>query len=633
MKPRILVTSPYPQFTELVKQVSREKKLKVTIIEGILEDAARRVRDEIEKAAYEVVVSRGGTAAAIRHALDIPVVTAEFNDFDLLHALWQAKKRGEKIAYMSSAFRKAYGFDDLAEIIGFEVKEYVYRNFKEFEQQIKKAAKDGIQVVVSGAEWGQAVANSVGMAGVVIYSSHRTVAEALERAEEVISIRRRDKEYSRRLSTMIQAVDEGVVCIDDQGRILFINTIAENLLGIKGTEIIGEEASTLSKDFRELLKLPQVTAQRVLLKGAEVVINRVAVAEKKEYFGEVFTMEKVSKIQQLEQKIRRELHRKGLVARFDFNDIKTREPSMAGLIKKARDFAKVDSTLLIIGESGSGKELFAQSIHQASARNNGPFVAINCAALPKELLESELFGYEEGAFTGARKGGKPGLFELAHKGTIFLDEIGSISLELQARLLRVLQEKEVMHIGGDSVVPIDVRCLAATNEDLKRSVKEGNFRHDLYFRLNVLKLKLLPLRNRPKDIQLLAEYFLKIFNRRFSKNIKELPAEILEWMNSYTWPGNVRELENFMERMVILADINSANDRWMQQLIEEADEEMAEDAQLLDNVMNVKMGTLATMEQQLIELANHKVGGNKSELAKLLGISRTTLWKKLNSVP
>ncbi|TYO95248.1 PAS domain S-box-containing protein [Geothermobacter ehrlichii] len=611
-------------------RVSREKKLKVTIIEGVLEDAARRVCEEVEKADYEVVVSRGGTAAAIRKVVDIPVVTAEFNDFDLLRALWEAKKQGGKIAYLNSAYRDAYEFEDLMDILGVEVKQYVYRNSVEFNQQIKKAFADNAQVVVSGAEWGQKLANSVGMKGVIIYSSHRTVSQALERAEEVISIRRRDKEYSRRLSTMIQAVGEGVVCIDALGKVLLVNENAENLLGIKCSEVIGKTAAEVNKSFTNLLNLPQGSGQRCSINGMDLVVNRVAVADRKRYFGEVFTMQKVSQLQQLEQKIRKEMHRKGLVARFKFEDIVTQEKLVRDLIEKAKNFAQVDSTVLIIGESGSGKELFAQSIHQASARANGPFVAINCAALPKELLESELFGYEEGAFTGARKGGKPGLFELAHNGTIFLDEIGSISMELQARLLRVLQEREVMRIGGDSVIPVNVRCIAATNENLQQAVKEGNFRHDLYFRLNVLKLTLPPLRKRPKDIPLLAGHFLKIFNQRFGKHVKGVPGDLLAWMNGYSWPGNVRELENFIERMVIMASSRVLDEKWIRQLIAEADEGMIQNDRWVEDRIGVRIGTLEDMERQLIAAVNERVGGNRSDLAKLLGISRTTLWKKLN---
>lgn len=630
MKPKILVTSPYPKFTDLFKKISREKHLNVTIIEAVLEKAADLVCEEVKKSDYEVIVSRGGTAAAIRNVIDIPVVTAEFNDFDMLRALWKAKALGGKIAYMNSAYREVYEFDELMDIMGIDVQQYTYRNTEEFVSQFKRAAGDHIKVVLSGAEWGQQLAQSNGMHGIVIYSSLRSVTQALERAEEVIAIRRKDKEHSRRLSTMIQAVGEGVICVDATGKVIFANEKADNLLGVKCLSVNAKPKIEGSRNFYQLLELPQGNDQQCTINGVDLVVNRVAVAEKHEHFGDVFTLQKVAQLQQLEQKIRKELHRKGLVARFRFEDILTQEKSMRDIVEKARSFALVDSTVRIIGESGSGKELFAQSLHHGSARSNGPFVALNCAALPKELLESELFGYEEGAFTGARKGGKPGLFELAHGGTIFLDEIGSISLDLQARLLRVLQEREVMRIGGDSVIPVDVRCIAATNENLQEAVKAGSFRHDLYFRLNVLKLTLPPLRERPNDIPLLTDHYLGIFNNRFTKTIKQVPSDLLTWMKTYSWPGNIRELSNFMERLVILAGNNELDRKWSRQLISEADEGILQIENDPNSGINVKIGTLDEMETQLIVAIDGKVKGNRSELAKVLGISRTTLWKKLN---
>lgn len=222
------------------------------------------------------------------------------------------------------------------------------------------------------------------------------------------------------------------------------------------------------------------------------------------------------------------------------------------------------------------------------------------------------------------------MFELAHNGTIFLDEIGSISLSLQARLLRVLQEKEVMRIGGDSVIPVNVRCIAATNKNLQQAVKEERFRHDLYFRLNVLNLKILPLRSRAGDIPLLAEHFLKQFTARFHKRMIRLPENVLTWMKEYSWPGNVRELQNFMERFVILAKDGMLDSKWMQQLLEEADERIINSPADGGMSVTVKLGTLEEMEQQLIAVVEKRVQGNQSEIARYLGISRTTLWKKLN---
>jgi transcriptional regulator with PAS, ATPase and Fis domain len=628
--PKILVTSPYPQFTELVRQVAREQSLEVQIIEAVLEDAAQLVQEEVRKNRYEVVVSRGGTAEAIKKTVEVPVITAEFNDFDLLQALWRAKALGKRIAYLVTAYREFYEFDELVDILGVEITPYRFHDLKEMEQQILRASEEGIEVMVGGSAWGQRLSVAKGMKGVLVFSSHRTVTEALKAAVEVITIRRRDREYSRRLSAMMQSVSEGIVCIDADGSVLLVNQNARQLLGLQGDRELSDHADDGNAALRTLLETPRGNGQRCNIDGTELVVNCVGVADGREHFGEVFTLQKVAQLQQLEQKIRKEMSQKGLVARFTFQDIVTVDGNMLDVIEKARNFALRDSTILIHGESGSGKELFAQGIHRASQRSGNPFVAVNCAALPNELLESELFGYEEGAFTGARKGGKPGLFELAHGGTIFLDEIGSITLNLQARLLRVLQGREVMRIGGDSIIPVNVRCIAATNENLQHAIKEGRFRLDLYFRINVLNLAIPPLRSRPDDIPLLAEHFLREFRQRSHKSVPRVPSSMAQWMKEYGWPGNVRELQNFCERLEILADGKTPDEKKVRQLIAEASEELLSSDLPSSNTVTLTFGTLEEMEDQIIAALEKRGVGNQAEMAKLLGISRTTLWKRVN---
>jgi transcriptional regulator with PAS, ATPase and Fis domain len=277
--------------------------------------------------------------------------------------------------------------------------------------------------------------------------------------------------------------------------------------------------------------------------------------------------------------------------------------------------------VLIIGETGTGKELFAQSIHNSSLRANGPFVAINCAALPENLLESELFGYVEGSFTGARKGGKIGLFELAHKGSIFLDEIGDMPLNLQTRLLRVIQEKEVMRIGDDRVIPVDVRIIASTNKDLQMSVEKGEFRRDLYYRLNILTLKVPSLRKRKGDIANLVKHFINEYASEFKKNIRGLTEEAENYLHSLNYPGNVRELEGVIERAVALSkgeyisikDLDLTNG-----FIEKPLQEVSE-----DKIMNLEELELKTIKE-VLELT----GNNISKASKILGIDRTSLWRK-----
>jgi len=266
--------------------------------------------------------------------------------------------------------------------------------------------------------------------------------------------------------------------------------------------------------------------------------------------GIIITFKDLSEIMEMENIVRVNLFKKGHTAKYRFSDIVGKSKNMSETIEIAKKLSRSNSTLLLTGESGTGKELFAHSIHNASKQQYGPFVAANFAALTESLLESELFGYEEGAFTGARKGGHAGLFEQAHKGTIFLDEIGDASPRIQARLLRVLQEKEVLRVGGTKIIPIDVRVIASTNKDLHKLVQKGDFREDLYYRLNVLPINIPPLRERKSDIPLLIKMFLKKFPNGSEMVISnEVMAKFLE----YDWPGNVRELENVIEYLYNLA--------------------------------------------------------------------------------
>jgi len=326
--------------------------------------------------------------------------------------------------------------------------------------------------------------------------------------------------------------------------------------------------------------------------------------------------------------------RQGLIARYHFHDIIGESNVIRETIREARKYALSEATVLITGESGTGKELFAQSMHNESPRKNGPFVAVNCAALPEALLESELFGYEEGAFTGARKGGKQGLFVLAHRGTILLDEIGDLSPTLQARLLRVLQQREVMPLGGQRVIPIDVRVISATNRNLLEAVEKGAFRVDLFYRLNVLHLHIPPLRSRPEDLPLLFMYFYRRLIGGKDNDIIRLTTEILEELKSYTWPGNVRELEGLVERYVALGETDEAGFSTLRKLIQNLKRHADELSTSSENkpVLKVRLGNMEDMERQIIEQAARITDGNKSHLARIFGLSRTTLWRKLKKM-
>jgi transcriptional regulator with PAS, ATPase and Fis domain len=322
----------------------------------------------------------------------------------------------------------------------------------------------------------------------------------------------------------------------------------------------------------------------------------------------------------------------------EFNNIKYRSNEMDSVISLAKKASKTDSTVLITGESGTGKELFARALHYDSNRKNEAFLAINCSAIPENLFESELFGYEEGAFTGALKGGHPGKFELAHKGTLLLDEIGDMPLNLQPKLLRVLQDSKVMRIGGKSYIDVDVRIIASTNCNLEEKVKNREFREDLYYRLNVIPINVPPLRERTEDIELLADYFVRKFSLKLNKHVDNISIDALDIIKSYQWHGNVRELENAIEYAVnmtdkIHIDIDSLPNKLknLKNRINDNNLKRSNSEKLYAEEDN-SLHTIAELERNELKKAIKLYGITNNSVNKIceeLGISRATFYRKI----
>ena len=332
--------------------------------------------------------------------------------------------------------------------------------------------------------------------------------------------------------------------------------------------------------------------------------------------GTLITTSSASKILQEERQLRKSLVRKSSAVKYTFRDIIAVNAEMRKKVDIAKKFSQAQSNVLITGETGTGKELFAHSIHSASGRMNQPFVAINCATLPETLLESELFGYEPGSFSGASREGKVGLFELAHQGTIFLDEIGEIPVALQAKLLRVLQEKEIRRIGSTTVIPVDVRVIAATNVNIQEQIAQGRFRSDLLYRLNALEIYIPPLRERPDDVIPLMEGQFRIIASAMGKRVPQLSAEAQNILRRYAWPGNVRELRNICERLVVLNDAADVTAETLNEL----------HVLFSDAVQPAAPAVSAAVTYQDTPLVLPTVK-KKKDLAKELGVSRTTLWR------
>ncbi|HHW25729.1 MAG TPA: sigma 54-interacting transcriptional regulator [Firmicutes bacterium] len=611
-------------------------ELSLAVYDALFDKALEIAKKLEQEEKVDVFVSGSGNAAFIKPHLRTPVVNINISVFDLMSAIRRASASGEKVAVVNYK-HPIEGLDDVLDVLKPEVTSVVYETYRDLCDKMAALRNQGYKSVV-GASLVCEIAEQQGLEGILVYSDE-SLRLALRNAFDVAQSRRREIEKAERLRTIINFAYGGIMVTDAEGRITLFNPAAERILGLSAKRVLGKRAVDVIENSKidEVLATRRAQLNQVQDVGdVRIVTNRVPITDGHTVVGVVATFLDVRYIQKATEEIRRVQYKKGFKAKSTFGDIIFRSSKMASVVERASRFAKSDLPVLITGESGTGKELFAQSIHNESIRSSGPFVAVNCAALSESLLESELFGYEEGAFTGAKRGGKEGLFELAHRGTIFLDEIGEISPALQARLLRVLQEKEVLRVGGERVIPVDVRVVASTNKNLWRMVQEGKFRDDLYYRLNVLTLNIPPLRERFEDIPALVASLLQ---RRPGASLRLLEPPrfdaLCAGLRRYDWPGNVRELENIVDRLLVVLDGRAPFPAELEAIVDDifvtglaersrvdvAVERLPECKSLSDEVREFKSSRLMD--------ALEKAGGKKSEAARSLGISRTTLWRQL----
>ncbi len=455
-------------------------------------------------------------------------------------------------------------------------------------------------------------------------------AEAIENELKLEEINRQLKLANKHFYAIMESISEGLICINKEGIVTDINLFARKILYLKEEDILGKNINTIlynhNKDriLRTIKKGKRYEEEEVyfkLNKGRKLLciatFTPIRDTSINKLEGIVITFKEAKVIHNLINKI------VGAEARFTFDDILGNSEQIKKAKQMAKKSSKHDTTILLSGESGTGKELFAQSIHNASSRRNKPFIFLNCGAIPRELVASELFGYVEGAFTGAKRGGHPGKFELADGGTIFLDEIGDMPLDTQANLLRVLETREVVRIGGHDVIPVDVRVIAATHKDLKREVELGNFRQDLYYRLNVMPIKIPSLRDRKEDIKPLVDYFLNKFCVRMGKNIKGVSNSFYKGMMNYNWPGNVRELQNVMQQIMNIVENDEVlSYKHLPSYVKPSN--LSKSLGISDMLLS-----LEDIEKIAIEKTINEVNGNIALASRILGISRSSLYRKI----
>ncbi len=452
--------------------------------------------------------------------------------------------------------------------------------------------------------------------------------EAIENQLKLEESNRKLLMSNQHFYAIMESISEGLISVDSSCKITDINLEARKLFGIKEEDVLGKHIKKLFNSNYK--KIQRVLNQGIGFAEEEIVlytkrrgtVRFISTAtpikdEKNNTAGAVITFREIKTVHNLINKMI------GSEARFTFESILGKSKKLLEAIKIAKLAAENDTNVLLQGESGTGKEMFAQAIHNNSSRRDGPFIFINCGAIPRELVATELFGYVEGAFTGARKGGHPGKFELADGGTIFLDEIGDMPLDTQANLLRVLETKEIRRIGGKKVIPINVRVIAATHKNLEKEVEQGNFRQDLFFRLNVTPIKIPPLRERKEDIPLLVKHFTKKISRQMNKHIEDIHPEVIDIMCRHNWPGNVRELQNVLQQAINLCNSRVLTLKHLPDSIKNSPS---------NNSSTISAKTLKTLEEIEAEAINKTLNllkGNVAKTARILGIGRNTLYRKM----
>ena len=571
----------------------------------------------LEARGARVIIGRSGTYDRSIGNISVPLLRLKVTSLDVLNALVKSLRFDRKIVLI--LWKGVYFDESLLKFIPVDVDVNIFEEGEEIEDLYRKVVGGDPNVVIVGGGVVCSYAREDNIPSVFINASTESIVEIISYAKELM-VHLNNIDFNHELLTKtLDNIRDAVIVIDKNGEVQVFNRRAEDILKIGMGRVLGKKLYEVLPKFEFLEEdfIYEREKKEELLWIGSVVISYSTSLIRGDHMarGMLLTFQDTTRLQMLEQKIRRMLNKKGLLAKYNFSDIVYEDPSMEAMIKKAKKVGQSDSSVVIYGESGTGKEILAQSLHSISHRNKAPFVAINCAALSESLLESELFGYEEGAFTGARKGGKPGLFELAHGGTIFLDEINSISPGLQGKLLRVIEEKEVMRLGSDYLIPLNVRIISAANEDLKRLVQEKMFRDDLFYRLSSLEIYIPPLRDRRADIEPLFVHFLKELEK--DENIRWPKKEEIRKLEEHNWPGNVRELRNMAERYILFDEI---------ELLQPEDTSIAEASDDSINLKEIQQLVEDRIISQLI-----KSGLSKSEIAEKLGISRGTLWNKIKN--
>lgn len=626
---RIIFYAPYPQIVPSIEQVLKERPDQDEITCSIVQDFYNNPLYDLNA---DVVIARGFSALTMKQRGCL-CAELKVGGYDVIAAVLKARKQKPDISHIAitGAFNMIYGVETIQDAFpDIRLSSYPVTSELLLDETIQKAIADGCEMLV-GNYTAVEFAKKYNLPAVMIESGREAINNAISEAKSAAEIDLKEKMRSAQIANIMNYSFQGIISTDPDGSIIFANNYCYSILDSGHAMLTG-------RNIREFF--PKLPIEEVIKGGKKLLseiyiyatyhlmVNCVPMLEHSENSGCVLTFQDTSRIQADELQVRKNLRHSTFQAKYHFSNIMHKSKIMDAVISDAMTYSYSDSNILIYGETGTGKELFAQSIHNSSPRKNHPFVAINCSALPENLLESELFGYVEGAFTGAAKGGKMGFFELAHKGTIFLDEIGDVSQKLQSRLLRVLQEREVVRLGSDTVIPVDVRVISATNKNLKEEVANGNFRQDLLYRLDVLELNLPPLRSREQDVLFLLNQLISYEHERTGCILEGISAEGADLLLRYPWPGNIREMRNFCQRICILSQVPLAGPADILRVLPDAAgiTKQPVPSQVLEEI---PPSYSPYDEREEILKALCTFHNNRSKTAEFLGIDKSTLWRKM----
>ena len=589
---------------------------------GLLEQALPYLK-AIEGGA-DIVLAGPSIRRMYANQLSIPIISFRPTFPDLIRAIQEAKTVDLRIGLCLSRDDMDFDLPILSQVMAVSFTPFYCDSGKEYEDACFSAKERGLKTVIGGS-FTVGVAERIGLTGILLYKGKDMIRTAVRNALEICQIQQEGIRRISQLNAIVDNFTEGLLLADEKGRVILHNPPAqrylrtEKFLGKKLSQLLGTES------YRDVLNDGK-TVLNVVEKEA-LVANYVPVRSPGGIHGLICTFKEVDEIEAAEFTVRKKIHDKGFTAKYRLDDIIGQSEAIRSCKERTLQFAEANGPVLITGESGTGKELFAHSLHAVSARRNGPFVAINCATLPSELLESELFGYEKGAFTGAHAGGKRGLIELAHKGTLFLDEITSLNYLLQAKLLRLLSEQEILKLGSDRIIPVDIRFLATTNDDIEACVHERRFREDLYYRLNAFRLHIPSLRERPEDLAPLFLHFVATFRGDILQTVHRKKPLIQKVLLREPLRGNARELENVAKRFCLLFQPRK-DDNGIESLLENClERKMLPGPDREEPPTSLRIALQQT-EKKILENLTKRYR-NKTELSRILDMDTSSLWRKL----